>query len=54
MQVGFLVKHWMFSNYGVGIVVEVPNLPISQYCKVEWVVGHQEWIRMDKLEVVCK
>ena len=50
MQVGDLVKHWMFSNYGVGIVVEAPNLPASQYCRVEWVDGRQEWIRMDKLE----
>ena len=54
MQVGDLVKHWMFSNYGVGIVVEVPNLPASQYCRVEWVDGRQEWIPMDKLEVICK
>ena len=50
MKVGDLVKHWMFSNYGIGIVVEAPHLPASQYCRVEWISGWDGWIRMDKLE----
>ena len=54
MKIGDLVKHWMFSNYGIGIVVEAPHLPDSQYYRVEWISGRQEWVRMDMVEVVCK
>ena len=50
MKIGDLVR--IFGTYGT--VVEMPNLPTSQYCRVLWGGGQQEWIRMSKLEVICK
>ena len=50
MKVGDLVR--IFATYGT--VVEMPNLPASRYCRVLWGDGRQEWIRISKLEVVCK
>jgi hypothetical protein len=49
MKVGDLVR--IFATYGT--VVEMPNLSTSQYCRVLWGGGKQEWIRMSKLEVIC-
>ena len=49
----FAIGMWGLRR-GYGLVVEVPNLPTSQYCRVLWGDGQRSWIRMSKLEVVCK
>ena len=45
MKVGDLVS----NGYFTGTIVELPN---SQYCRVLWNDGAQEWLRTQTLRVV--
>tara|TARA_Y100001973_G_scaffold68554_1_gene100064 strand:- start:202 stop:369 length:168 start_codon:yes stop_codon:yes gene_type:complete len=55
MKVGDLVKHCMFSNYGIGTIVEVRTEKGTTSYKVQW-AGHtlSVWYDDDKLEAACK
>ena len=56
MKVGDLVKHWMFSNYGIGVVVEKEIRGYTMCYKVLWSAAGVgwDWVDDDKLEAVCK
>ncbi len=56
MKIGDLVKHWMFSTYGVGIIVKKEQRDHRTSYKVQWSVTEAGcgWYDHDRLEVVCK
>ena len=56
MKVGDLVKHWMLSTYGVGIIVKKEQRDHRTSYKVHWSVSDAGcgWYDHDRLEAVCK
>ena len=56
MKIGTLVKHWMLSTYGIGIIMEKEQRGHTTSYKVQWSVtdAGYGWYDHDRLEVVCK
>ena len=56
VKVGALVKHWMLSTYGIGVIVEKEQRGHTTSYKVQWSVEDAGcgWYDHDRLEVISE